>query len=194
MSKQLFRLLLAFSILALISLACEVNTLWTVTHPLEADQTSTAIRAANTLQPTEDEQLLLPTPAPTDAPPAEGAPIVMNLTGTRVEPPPAGYADAKACSTETELRLTIQSNGQAELYSSAPGFVDHYNCVTKGDTLVSWYVYGTANLTSQIVTFSSCNNDNFEAAGEMSYDANGFYGTVSCVYKKTSEKQITISR
>ncbi len=194
MSKQLLRLLLAFSILALISLACEVNTLWTVTHPLEADQTSTAIQAAGTLLPPEATQDLLPTPAPTAAPPADAAPIVMNLTGTRVEPPPAGYADAKACSTETELRLTIQSNGLAELYSSAPGFVDHYNCVTKGDTLVSWYVYGTANLTSQIVTFSTCNNDNFEAAGEMSYDANGFYGTVSCIYKKTSEKQITISR
>jgi hypothetical protein len=96
------------------------------------------------------------------------------------------YSNNYACSASINSLLTINSDGSALLEASGNGFIDHINC-TKSASLEGWSINGTADLTSETVTFGSCNSGGFKAGGTVRYQGGSLSGKVVCLRIKGDE-------
>ena len=141
------------------------------------------------------EELDLPTPAPTIAPsfapdgggdsptesPAASPPASdQTFQGSSSKTSFGSSADI-FCQVEQPVTLTVHSDGSAELVTSGPSFIDHYNCTSGTDE--TWYLNGAANSAEQTVTITSCNHGGFSGSGVISYAGGMLTGDAACAYK-----------
>lgn len=149
---------------------------------------------------TPDPELATPEPtssAPMDNPTATAPMYVPTTAPTTVEPPTpltfmgnaikTDYASSgQGCDVAVIAMLTVNPDGTAELSTTGPDIIDHYNCQTGSDE--TWYINGTADSLNQTVTFATCNFGGFTAKGILSYaGAKNLGGTVSCFYKNGTQ-------
>lgn len=111
--------------------------------------------------------------------PAAGAPLVFQTMGNKTSH--AASLNA-SCQSQEKMRLTIRSDGSAELVSTGPGFVDHINCTASASD-ESWIVKGSLDQSGQVVIFQSCNSGGFTASGSVAITSGEPLGTVICSYK-----------
>ena len=131
------------------------------------------------------QQLELPTPAPSLAPPREVMPTLAASSaqtfeggGTRISYGP----DNTSCPIPQPLTLRINSDGTAELTTTGVSITDHINC-TSGNSEETWYINGSVGTDGQSVNFISCNSGNFSAMGSVNFSGGNLMGEVSCFNK-----------
>ena len=98
-------------------------------------------------------------------------------------------SEEASCQVAEPVVLTVRGDGTAELSTTGPAFVDHYNCVSTMDE--TWYIDGKVNEVDQVVSFESCNGGGFSTSGTVNYNGGVLAGEVSCFYKNGS-KAITL--
>ena len=146
------------------------------------------------------ENLDLPTPAPTLAPsddvispgeipsealtaPPAASDQTFQATGVKTS---YGSSIDASCQSEAPLTLVLRGDGTAELSTTGPAYTDHYNCISVTDE--TWYINGTVDAAEQAVTFTSCNNGGFTGSGIIYYGGSVLSGEVSCSLKDNDEK------
>ncbi len=131
-----------------------------------------------------------PTPAPSEAvvspgqeqtPPPTTADQIIQGSGSKAS---FGPSPDISCQVTQPAALTLHGDGTAELVTTGPSFIDHYNCTTGTDE--TWYINGSVNAADQTVTFSSCNDGGFTANGVVSFEGGTLSGNVTCIYKDGS--------
>jgi hypothetical protein len=118
-----------------------------------------------------------------DTPAGEGVQYPIKIKGSGTW---RSHSNEYACSSSINSLLTINSDGSALLEASGDGFIDHINC-TKSANLEAWAINGTADLTSETVTFTKCNSGGFKAGGTVRYQGGSLSGKVLCQWIKGDE-------
>lgn len=163
--------LIALSMLVAASLACNM--------PAEAPTT------APTTAPPE-ATFETPGDVSTPLPPVVVTPVpdLQTFTGMAVKTDYASNGQ-QGCDVSVIVTLNVYPDGTAQLQTTGPDIVDHYNCASGGEE--TWYVTGTENAFSQTVTFTACNNGAFSATGFVTHANQMLLGTVSCFNQNGSQ-------
>lgn len=87
-----------------------------------------------------------------------------------------------SCTLPTTDTFTFSQVGAVQIASLGPGVVDHTSCTQSGST-TAWYLDGTYDPVSGVVTVASCNSGRFQGAGALSVSGANVTGSATCSYQ-----------
>jgi hypothetical protein len=112
--------------------------------------------------------------------PPIATPARYDITGDRTT-----FRDEYSCVATNSVILIVGDDGIATLSTTGPVFVDTINCTTDPSGFEDTYrIIGVADIDTQEIKFTSCNEGGFDAKGTISFRDGKLVGKVSCIYTK----------